>query len=151
MPAGVPAATLTLPVAVSNTRPAGTAPGATDRVALLGLAATPLTVSAVNALTTAVAPARPLIPVALSLVATMTASTVSVSVDSLFAALISNAPAGAATRAVLTAVWAIAAPGMAMAMIGAAVPRRRTRVFRRLPESGAMLVFSMIRSPGKSK
>ena len=103
MPAGVPAATLTLPVVVLNVRPAGTAPGATDKVAFDEVAARPLSVSPVNAFTTAVAPARPFTPVALSLVATITARMVSVSVDSLFAALISKVPAGADMRAVLTA------------------------------------------------
>jgi hypothetical protein len=50
-------------------------------VALVGEAAAPATVSEVNALTTAVAPARPLMPVALSLVATIgAASTVTVTV-----------------------------------------------------------------------
>ena len=101
MPAGVPAATLTLPVAVSNVRPAGTAPGATDKTAFDGLAATPFTVSAVKAFTTAVAPDAPFTPVALSLVATMTANTVLVSSAVLLTGSRSVYPDGTATEAEL--------------------------------------------------
>jgi hypothetical protein len=101
----VPGATSTLPVEVLKVRPAGTEePAATESTAFDGEAATPLIVSEVNALTTAVPPARPLMPEALSLVATTTARTVSVSTASLFAVLLSKVLAGAATRAVLTAV-----------------------------------------------
>ena len=148
----MPATTFTAPVAVLNVRPAGTVePEATDRVALLGDAATPFNVSAVKALTTAVAPVRPLIPEALSLDATITANTVSVSVDSLLAGLISKVPAGAVIRAVLTAVCAIAAPDHVMAITEPAVESRRTRTLRLLLMCDMMLFFSMIIWPGRSK
>jgi hypothetical protein len=78
----VPGATSTLPVEVLKVRPAGTEePAATESTAFDGEAAAPLIVSEVNALTTAVPPARPLMPEALSLVATIgEASTVTVAV-----------------------------------------------------------------------
>jgi hypothetical protein len=67
---------------VLKVRPAGTEePEATESTAFDGDAATPLIVSEVNALTTAVPPARPLMPEALSLVATIgDAATVTVAV-----------------------------------------------------------------------
>ena len=71
MPAGVPGFTSTLPVAGSKTSCAGTVePVATVRMELAVVAAALLMVSPVKAFTTAVAPVAPLMPVALSLVAT---------------------------------------------------------------------------------
>ena len=64
MPAGVPAATETLPVAVSNVRAAGTVePVATLKIALAEVAAAPLTLLPVSALMTLLAPLAPLTPV----------------------------------------------------------------------------------------
>ena len=72
MPAAVPAATLTLPVAVSNVRPAGTVePDATCRMALVVVAGDPLIVLPVKTLSRLFAPVTPLTPVVTKSLATI--------------------------------------------------------------------------------
>ena len=81
----------------------------------------------------------------------MTASTVSVSTASLLAVLLSKVLAGAATRAVLTAVWANAAPGSEMATIVPAVESNLTSDFPYLPGRSVTILFFMINYPDKKR
>ena len=108
VPAGVPAGTSTSPVvglSVGTGSPGlfGVAGVTTLKVALLVVAGAPFSVSPSNAFVTAVAPVAPLIPAALSFVATITAKIVSLSVAVLLELSSSIAPDGAVIVAVLTA------------------------------------------------
>jgi hypothetical protein len=117
--------------------------GAIDMVTLAGVAAAPLIVSPVSALTTAEAPVAPLMPVAELLVATRAAKIVSESVAELFAVLVSNEPDGMATVAELTASAAKAGELAVIRTIGKALTS--------MPEDEQKRdLGDMINSPGRN-